>query len=371
MNISAKKHCKFYNEENDQKMEVESESVLLPGLPNHLAQLCLSTLHPSVLYRVCHSWRRLIYSPSFPPFFSLYAVLSRPNSVEFCCFDPLSSTWKALPSPPSEPPLCLLRRHPSFISRSLPIQSLAVSGRLVLLSATTHKLLPSLSHPLVFDPLSSNWTFGPPLSNPRRWCIAGSAHGAVYIASGVGAQYQSDVARSVEKWDMNKKEMDWNWEKMASLKDGRFSREAVEAIGYRDKLCMVNINGKAPKDGIVYDFLTNQWKEMPRGMLAGWIGPTAVDGDFIYVVDQENGSLSKYNAENDSWEKLIELSEHLKGVEYIAARGGRVCAVCAGGGEIIVVDILATPPKTWTVAPPPESEVVAVHILPRMTHFEN
>ncbi|KAL2514124.1 F-box/kelch-repeat protein SKIP25 [Forsythia ovata] len=352
-------------------MEVEFESVLLPGLPNHLAHLCLSTLHPSVLYRVCRSWQRLIYSPSFPPFFSLYTVLFRPNSVEFCCFDPISSKWRVLPTPPSEPPLSLIRRHPSFISRILPIQSLAVSGRLILISATMNKFLPAFTHPLVFDPLSSNWSFGPPLSNPRRWCVAGSARGAVYIASGVGAQYNGDVARSVEKWDMNKKVSDWNWEKMASLKDGRFSREAVEALEYRGKLCTVNINGKASKDGIVYDFLTNQWEEMSRGMLAGWIGPAAVDGDFMYVVDQENGSLSKYNAENDCWERLINSSEHLKGAEHIAAGGGRVCAVCAGGGKIIVVDILATPAKIWVVSPPSESEVIAVHILPRMTHFEN
>lgn len=36
-----------------------------------------------------------------------------------------------------------------------------------------------------------------------------------------------------------------------------------------------------------------------------------------------------------------------------------------------MVDILTTPAKIWVVAPPPEMEVKAVHILPRMTFFVN
>ena len=71
---------------------------------------------------------------------------------------------------------------------------------------------------------------------------------------------------------MNKKEKEWIWEKMAGLKDGRFSREAVEAIGYRGKLCMVNVKGNAIKQGGVYNVAMNQWEDMPEGMLAGWNG---------------------------------------------------------------------------------------------------
>uniref|UniRef100_A0A0D3GKQ9 F-box domain-containing protein n=1 Tax=Oryza barthii TaxID=65489 RepID=A0A0D3GKQ9_9ORYZ len=48
---------------------------LLPGLPDHLAQLCLSPLPPRLLHAVCRPWRRLMYTPSFPPFLSLYALL--------------------------------------------------------------------------------------------------------------------------------------------------------------------------------------------------------------------------------------------------------------------------------------------------------
>ncbi|KAI3448978.1 hypothetical protein Pfo_005643 [Paulownia fortunei] len=384
---AAKNHCKnkerINEKDGNQQIHLEVESVLVPGLPNHLAQLCLSTLQPSLLYRVCMSWRRLIYSPSFPPFFSLYALLGQTSSMDssvnyvqgqcqshtvgFFCFDPISWKWRSLPSPPSDPPLCLLSRHPSFISRIFPIQSVTASGRLVLIAANTHKFLPALTHPLVFDPLSSKWNFGPPLSTPRRWCVTGSINGAVYVGSGTGAQYHSDVARSLEIWDMSKKKTDWNWEKRASFRDGRFSREAIEALGYRGKLCMVNVKGKAVKEGAVYDVVMNQWEEMPQGMLGGWNGPATMDDDAMYVVDQESGSLSKYDADNDCWEELIEPSEHLKGAEHISAGRGKVCAVSADGRKIVVVDILARPPKVWMLDPPQGMEAIAVHILPRMS----
>ncbi|XP_059633730.1 F-box/kelch-repeat protein SKIP25-like [Cornus florida] len=383
------KHCKSKNfsdiDQKHQPKDSNNESVLLPGLPNHLAQLCLSSLHPSLLSSVCSSWRRLIYSPSFPPFFSLYALLSpssssitrnkdqdQSNSIEFFALDPISSMWRQLPSPPPDPPLRLLLRHPSFISRNLPIQSLTVNNYLVLVAATTHGFLPALSCPLVFDPVSGQWFSGPPLSTPRRWCITGSVNGTVYIASGVGTHYQGDVGRSLLKWDMKKNNDEWNWENMATLKDGRFSREAVEAVGYRGKLYMVNVKGNAVKQGAVYDVEMDRWEEMPERMVTGWNGPAAVmDGeDVMYVVDEAKGVLSKYDFDINCWEKVMEFPEHLKGAEQIAAGRGRVCVVCANNQKIVVVDVVARPVKLWVVDLLPEMEVVAVHIMPRMSRPE-
>ncbi|KAK9985127.1 hypothetical protein SO802_034652 [Lithocarpus litseifolius] len=146
------------------------EAILLPGLPDQIARLCLSFINPSLLYSVCHSWRRLIYSPSFPPFFSLYALLhysQSSNSIEFFNFDPISSTWHLLPSPP--PLHHVLLHHPSFISRNFPIQS--VSHNLILLAATTHNFAPALSHSSTHSP-----KHGPSDPNsPHR--AAGAQHG--------------------------------------------------------------------------------------------------------------------------------------------------------------------------------------------------
>ncbi|CAK9158398.1 unnamed protein product [Ilex paraguariensis] len=367
---------------------------LLPGLPDDIAHLCLSLVPPSILYSVCRSWRRLIYSPSFPPFLSIYALLFSPqtedqiphfsNSLEFAFFEPISSTWQSLPPPPPDPPLRLLLRHPSFISRNLPIQSVACSGNLVLLAATTDQFLPALPRPLIFNPLTRKWTLGPPLATPRRWCAAGASCETVYVASGIGSHYNPVVARSVESLNINTShsnikdshhnnqrnrslEVGWTWENMGALRDGKFSREAIEAVGWRRKLCMVNVKGDAAKEGVVYDVESDAWGDMPEGMLAGWRGPAAaMDEDIIYMVDESRGALRMYEPERDAWVEILQ-TEELRGADNIAAGGGRVCVVCCGGIGIVVVDVVSSPPRLWVVDTPPGFQTMAIHVLPRMS----
>lgn len=153
---------------------------------------------------------------------------------------------------------------------------------------------------------------------------------------------------------------------MRMLKDGRFSRDAIDAVGYKGKLYMVNAKGVAAKEGVVYDVDKDTWEEMPEGMLTGWRGPAAsMDEEVMYVVDEAKGALRRYNAERVAWDEIF-VSERLKGAEQIAAGGGRVCVVCGGGGGIAVVDVVASPVRICGVVTPPGFSAVAVHILPRM-----
>ncbi|XP_075508445.1 F-box/kelch-repeat protein SKIP25-like [Primulina tabacum] len=362
------------------KIEHHSQQqALLPGLPDHLSQLCLSLVPPITLYSVCHSWRHLIYSPTFPPFLSLYALFESTepqpgdsNSLQFCSFDPISCDWQYLPLPPTGLDFRFLLRHPSFISRKLPIQSVSVSGKLILLAATADQLQPALSKPLIFDPFTKQWTHGPSLRKPRRWCAAGALRAAVFVASGIGSHYNTDVARSVDKWylDYQCEKHEWRWEKMRNLKDGKFSREAIEAVGWRGKLCMVNVKGDAAKDGTIYDVEKDSWEDMPEGMLAGWRGPAAaMEEETIYLVDESKGSLKRYDQFRDSWAEVLE-NEMLEGAQQIAAARGKVCVLRADGGGIVVVDVSASPAMLWVVDAPPGLQGVAIHILPRSSHQE-
>ncbi|KAF4377924.1 hypothetical protein F8388_018525 [Cannabis sativa] len=352
----------------------QKDQDLLPGLPDHLAQVCLSLVNPSLLFSVCRSWRRLIYSPSFPPFLSLYALFSSSSHsnqthLNFHAFDPISTNWRVLPTPSSGSSLRLLLRHPSFVSRNLPVQSIAVAGYLIIVAATTDNLFPALPLPLVFDPILCEWCHAPPLSAPRRWCAAGSLRGLVYVASGIGSVFSYDVARSVERWDPRTGADGPGWERVSDLKDGRFCRDAIEAVGWRGKLCMVNVKGESIKDGVVYDADSDTWEDMPEGMIGGWRGPVAAMDEYeMFVVDEMKGALKKYDAVRDSWADVIE-SESLRGAEQITAGGGRVCVVCSGSGGkgIVVVDVTAVPAKLWPVESPEGLEAVTVHILPRMT----
>ncbi|KAI4370790.1 hypothetical protein MLD38_019100 [Melastoma candidum] len=370
-------------------------SPLIPGLPDHIAHLCLSHLRPSTLFSVNRSWRRVISSPLYPPYLSLYTLLvphapdshppvldaclpSNTTDVRFSSYDPVSSTWQSLPPPPSD--LRLLLCHPSFLSRRFPIQSVSAASRLVLLAASTPDLFPALPRPLIFDPAVRTWSFGPAFSAPRRWCAAGSLGGSVYVASGISSQFSVDVARSLERWDLDAQgkgscSRTRGWNQLNGLKDGRFCRDAIEAVGWKGRLCMVNVRGDAYKQGVVYNIQADTWNEMPEGMLKGWRGPvTAMDEETMYCIDERKGILRRYDEASDAW-TLVTKNEVLIGAQQMAAARGRVCAVCKGG-EIAVVDVAyegSSPSsgKAWVVEPPPGLQAVGVHILPRMVNWDD
>uniref|UniRef100_A0A0D9WU19 F-box domain-containing protein n=1 Tax=Leersia perrieri TaxID=77586 RepID=A0A0D9WU19_9ORYZ len=375
----------------DAVVSVSPPQPLLPGLPDHLAQLCLSPLPPRLLHAVCRPWRRLMYTPSFPPFMSLYALL---DDVSFAAYDPMARRWDFLPPPPMPSPPPTLW-HPSFLSRRLPLQSVAVAGRLVVVSGSTQSLHPALPRPLVFDPSSPTprWHHGPriPLS-PRRWCAAGAARGRVFLAGGVGAGYDPAVACSGATWNPASSSASASWEEIPPLRDGRFSRDAVDAVCAGGKVCMVNLRCiRGPKEGAVFDLAAGRWEDMPPGMLAGWKGPAAAaedGGETIYVLDEERGALTAYNWGTDRWTTVAE-SERLKGAAEMAVAGGKACVVAHGGGKVLIVD-MASPPKAaaaaavtpwressslaspimWEVAAPAGKRVVSLHVLPRMTRPE-
>uniref|UniRef100_A0ACD6ACK5 Uncharacterized protein n=1 Tax=Avena sativa TaxID=4498 RepID=A0ACD6ACK5_AVESA len=358
---------------------------LLPGLPDHLAQLCLSPLPPRILHAVCRPWRRLLYAPSFPPFLSLYALLedAGDGSASFAAYDPIAARWDALPAPPMPSPPPTLW-HPSFLSRRLPLQSVAAAGRLVLVAGSTQSLHPALSRPLVFDPATARWLVGPriPLA-PRRWCAAGAARGRVFVAGGVGAGYDLAVARSGASWDPASPAA--AWEAVPPLRDGRFSRDAAEAVCSGGKVCMVSLRGRGAKEGAVLDVTNARWEDMPPGMLAGWKGPAAASpdtGDAIFLVDEEHGMLNAYDWVTDKWRTVAE-AERLKGASEMAAGGGRVCVLDDSGTKVLVVDVM-TPkasttrrgststasPRMWEVEVPAGRRIVSLHVLPRMTRPE-
>ncbi|KAJ0967975.1 hypothetical protein J5N97_024892 [Dioscorea zingiberensis] len=371
----AKRHKSSPVDHDGDGVGGEDQQPLLPGLPDHLAQQCLALLPPSLLFSVCRPWRRLLYSPTFPPFLSLYALLSSPTSdadldrdpIGFYAYDPISTTWAALPSPPPDLPLRrVLLRHPSFIARNLPVQSVAAGGHLVVIAGTTDHLLPALPRPLAFHPSSRRWRLGPPFPAPRRWCAAGAASGAVYLASGVGSGYSTEVARSVERWDLLHRGA--AWEAVAPLRDSRFSREAVEAVTSKGKLCMVNLRGRGSKYGAVYDIGSDRWEVMPPGLLSGWTGPAAADesGGPIFVADEEIGELRSYAWDTDTWRVVIK-SEMLKRATYMACAGGKVCVASADGDVVTIVDVGRGSGRIWTVVPPIGMRIMALHILPRMS----
>ncbi|CAH2034721.1 unnamed protein product [Thlaspi arvense] len=365
------------------RIDYGKDTALIDGLPDHISEICLSLVcRPSLLAAVCTRWRRLLYSPNFSPFSSLYALFVDSNSdpapgharvnpaIRFMCFDPVSAKWDPLPPPPPDPPLHrILYRHPSFISFNLPIQCVSAAGKLFLIAGSNRELSPAISHPLIFDPISSTWTYGPPIGAPRRWCAAGACGGVIYIASGMSSQFSSTVAKSIEKLDMTDQNRT-NWEKLREMRDLRFSREAIDAVGWRRKLLMVNVKGDAIKEGAIYDVVNDDWESMPEEMMVGWRGPVAaMEEETLYSVDERKGTVRKYDEEKREWGDVVMVKggeEMLKGAQQVTADAGKLCVVTVDG-RIVVVDVVAEPAKIWTVEIPEGLEPVSVHVLPRMS----
>lgn len=184
------------------------------------------------------------------------------------------------------------------------------------------------------------------------------------MAGGVGAHFSRDVSRLVEKWDLS----GGAWERVEGLRDGRFCREAVDAVGWRGKLCVVNVDAK---EGVVYDTRRREWADMAAGMVAGWNGPAAaMEEEVVYLVDRSKGVLRRYDEERDLWVDVFECERLLRGAHQMAAGGGRVCVVSGDGGEVVVVDVTVAPVRMWVVEPPEGFSAVAVHVLPRMSRSE-
>ncbi|KAM0071363.1 putative kelch-type beta propeller [Helianthus debilis subsp. tardiflorus] len=149
---------------------------------------------------------------------------------------------------------------------------------------------------------------------------------------------------------------------MGSLIDVKFSREAIDAVGCKGKLYMVN----GGKEGVVYDVNSDEWWQMAEGMVGGWKGPAAaMDEEIIYMVDEQKGVLRKYDDVVEVWVDVLE-DDMLKGAEHIAAGGGRVCVVRGGGVGILVVDVAAATPWLSVLDTPAGQQVLGIHILPRM-----
>ncbi|PQP92034.1 F-box/kelch-repeat protein SKIP25 [Prunus yedoensis var. nudiflora] len=317
---------------------------------------------PSFFLSLRHSLSTTTSSPPPQPQFPHSVLLTRPH-IKHMDISPSSSVLPSSPTPPLPPILPLPKTTDPMVVRLRTPCPRCCHYPPVHTSDASSSCVPTTVQPVVLRP---------PLPEPRRWCGVGTVGGKVYVASGIGTTYRGDVARSMEEWDTKRNEASSSWVKKACLKDGKFSREDVEAIGYRGKLWMVNSKGNAVKEGVVYDVQKDTWQDMPQGMLGGWNGPAAAtinddghDDDVMYVVDERKGVLNKYVDENDCWEMVME-SFVLREAEQVCAGRGRVCVVCANGRKIVVVDVVATPPRIWVVEPPPMLEVVAVHILPRM-----
>ncbi|GAB2295961.1 hypothetical protein Dimus_030107 [Dionaea muscipula] len=338
--------------QDEQEEEAAAIASLIPGLPDHVAQICLSKLPPSLLFSVCSSWRRFIYSPLFHPFHTLY-ILSAPSAsahhrpiatpISLLNFDPVSSL-----RPTS---LHRILTRPYASSSAILPSSVATSQSNLSPLATPPSSSPpppSSSTPPSPARLSFPLSSTPPIPGPTDPPSLSPAAGAPrelwrgqssWRVGSAAASRETGVAREAPMTVASTGSGGGGgWEKLAGSRTRRFCREAIEAVGWKGKL----------------------W----------WRGPAAaMEEEVIYVVDESCGVLRRYDEDGDRWVDVLE-SDRLRRAQHVAASGGRVRVVSSdggGGGVVVVVDVTVAPPRLVVVDMPSGFDALTVHVLPRMS----
>ncbi|GFP81572.1 F-box/kelch-repeat protein skip25, partial [Phtheirospermum japonicum] len=174
---------------------------------------------------------------------------------------------------------------------------------------------PTISSPPCPSPSSSTRS---PVSGPAAHrspprgggALAGAYDGAVYVAErgrvAIPQRRRADAREVGPRTETAEGAASVAVGGDGEARDAKFSREAIDAVGWRGKLCMVNVKGAAAKEGIVYDVGRDAWEAMPAGMLAGWRGPAAaMEEETLYVVDERRGWLNRYDHVRDTWAEVV------------------------------------------------------------------
>lgn len=368
-----------------------SYNSLLPVLPDELSLQCLARVsNVGHLRGVCKRWKDVVEtSEEFlsvrgevgqKPTDWLYVMVRRcDGSYSWQAFDPMTSTWHALPAMPEEIDFQL--SSPGSIGVTHHVQCVSTGKKLVMLAGLklaegtreAHQwspLEPALDHPWVFDPKKCQWKKGCAFKIPRRWCVCGVVDDKVYVASGCGLLWNMSLSKSTDMYDPEED----SWEALPlTLESSKFSGEAIPAVNVDGKLYMVSGRGVFMKVGAVFCSSTRKWSRMPEGLRRGWIGScVAVDKKF-YVVDHFAGKLSVYDSQVDSWKTVLE-DPRLKGLCSLTSGKGIICGIVGSvsGRQLEdetsllrIVNLNSNPPNILELEVP-HGRVVSAQVLARM-----
>jgi len=189
----------------------------------------------------------------------------------------------------------------------------------------------------------------------------------VFVASGSGKDWDRDLSKSVEVYDLDKD----SWQALENLSSSKFSGEAMHAVTVGDKLCFVSGRGVFAKEGAVYDIAKGSWTEMPPGLKRGWKEScVAVDGRMYMLEAGSMGRLKVYVPETDEWEVAL-VDSRLQNLEISVGTTGKIVGIVTGrnvyreGSLLRVVDVTSEVPKIFDI-PVHDGNVVSVQILSMM-----
>ncbi|KAH7429316.1 hypothetical protein KP509_09G041500 [Ceratopteris richardii] len=312
--------------------------VLIPGLPNDLAQLCLMRV-PFVKYdqslrMVCKQWRAVLTSDDFYKTRSALGIheahlsfVVYGNRVQI--FSLLSHQWFCLPPLPRDvgniSPVSGISAEWSYspYSQSSPCHSIpdwgidpydwwqidtvtvwdgiifVIGGDKAEINSFTRPSRPS-NKVHKYDFCQSRWVAVASMQIPRSHAAAVSSGNFLYVA---GGSEHIEEGASAEVYDCQQN----MWSMISNMNVSMRTCIGVEHDG-----CVYvkgeNLGPGCHVEGEVFKPTDGKWDRMSPGMRKGLErGPLASCGSFLFVADWKDSMLKMYDCCTDSWAELTSL----------------------------------------------------------------
>lgn len=320
---------------DDTQISLSENGVLIPGLPDDLAMLCLVRLGRNYhhnLRGVCKTWRSFVTSRLFVSLREKLGlsegwvyVLSRDTSecLHWDVLDPCQRRWMTLPP---IPPTC---------SKRFGMACEVLDGQLYFIGGCG-KYENSTNEVHVFDSYQHKWKEVACMDVPRCYLASGALDGKIYAIGGTGA-----TSGALTSWEMFDPERN-QW---VSYDDPSIVQDLGESLVMDG---MIYVRHISPTDGLSlyaarYDPVNKIWTLLDDEMTRRWYGPAVVLGKNTYMLDQTLGvKLLTLDKANKCWDPVGRISPLLIRTPCRLAVVGSTLFVVGRSLKVLAIDMKNT-----------------------------
>jgi hypothetical protein len=278
----------------------DNAEMLIPGIPDDLAMLCLIRVarrHHRILRGVCRRWRSFASSELLVALRAKHGlaegwvyVLSRDASeyLHWHALDPGARQWMKLP------PI------PSAWSRRFGMSCAVLDQRLYVIGGCSK--LETTSEVHVFDALRHRWKAAASMTCARCFLASAALGGKLYAIGGTGV-----LPGSLASWEL--------YDPCADRWEAREDRNIVQDVG--ESMVMdgkIHVRHVSAPHGLSFYASTfdpdhGKWALVDDEMTSTWHGPAAAAGKDMYMLDQAFGiKLMVLDRANGSWDRVGRIS---------------------------------------------------------------
>lgn len=326
--------------------------LLIPGLPNEIAEHCLLHLpfpDAAVARSVSSAWKRAVTDPSFQsarralsiprPHLFVFAFHRSTTRLQWLAFDTLHRSWFALPSmPPPQQQVTADSRgsgnntdpdapSPVLCPSAFATAAVPERGELYVLGgmrADNHAPLRSV---VCYSAATNSWRTCAPMRSPRSYFAAGAIGGRIVVSGGTGSTlgggaihhshnqhpqqqqlYSDDEEASGSSMLSSSEVYDPSTDRWTPLPRMRCGMSRYDAAVVGNKLYVTEgwtWPFSLPPRGAAYDAQGNVWEDMRVGMREGWTGSAVVLAGRMFVVSECGDCRVKvYDDNKDVWNQV-------------------------------------------------------------------